>query len=67
MSDDSEIGGGVTGDGTGSLVYEPEDTPLDLRLKVRKASSAPYYKPAELVFNLTSAGVTIPVSQVVDP
>lgn len=67
VSDNSEVASGVTVDGTASYVYETEDTPLDLRLRVRKASSAPYYKPYEITFNLTSAGVSIPVSQVEDP
>jgi len=55
-------------DGTGafSYVYPVEDTPLNMVLKVRKASSAPYYKPYQVTFNLTSAGITVPVSQVAD-
>lgn len=66
VSDNSEVASGVTVDGTASFVYDTEDTPLDLRLRVRKASAAPYYKPFEVTFNLTSAGVSIPVSQVAD-
>jgi hypothetical protein len=66
VSDSSEVATGVTADGTASVVYDTEDTPLDLRLKVRKASGAPYYKPFEVTFNLTSAGLSIPVSQVAD-
>jgi hypothetical protein len=66
VSDNSTVAGGVTVDGTGSYVYETQDTPLNLRLKVRKATAAPYYKPFEVVFNLTNAGISIPVSQVSD-
>ena len=66
VSDNSEVASGVTVDGTASFVYDTEDTPLDLRLRVRKASGAPYYKPYEVTFNLTSAGVSIPVSQTLD-
>lgn len=67
VSDNSLVTTGVAGvSGTFSYEYTVEDTPLDLRLRVRKASSAPFYKSYEVEFNLTSAGVTIPVSQIPD-
>lgn len=66
VSDGSEVGTGVTADGTGSVVYDADDTPLDLRLRVRKASGAPLYKPYEVEFQMTSSSVSIPVSQTLD-
>lgn len=63
VSDGSEVTGGVTGDGTFSYTYTTEDTPVDLRLKVRKSTGSPYYKNVDIPFTLTSAGVSIPVSQ----
>ena len=67
VSDNSLVATGVA-DATGatSFDYTDEDFPLDLRLRVRKASAVPLYKPVELEFNLTSAGASIPVSQVSD-
>jgi hypothetical protein len=66
VSDGALIATGVTADGTASYSYTTEDTPLNLRLKVRNATSAPYYKPLEVTFTLTSAGASIPVSQIPD-
>lgn len=67
VSDSSVVTDGTAGvSGQISYVYTTEDTPLNLRLKVRKATSAPYYKPYEITFNLTSAGITLPVSQISD-
>ena len=67
VSDSSLVATGVA-DVTGatSFDYTAEDTPLSLKLKVRKATSAPFYKPVELTFTLTSAGILVPVSQVSD-
>jgi len=67
VSDGSTVTTGVV-DGTGSFTfaYTVEDTPLNLKLKVRNASGGPYYKPYEITFNLTSAGASIPVSQTLD-
>jgi hypothetical protein len=68
VSDGSLVTEGVAGAGGDfSYLYETEDTPLNMRLKVRKASAAPYYKPYEVTFALTSTGISVPVSQVVDP
>ena len=67
VSDSSIVTTGVV-DGTGAFVYSytVEDTPLNMKLKVRKASSAPYYKPYEVTFNLTPTGASIPISQTLD-
>ena len=67
VSDSSLVAMDVTADGTGSFLYTTEDLPVNLRLKVRNASSAPYYKPYSVDFTLTTAGVSIPVSQIADP
>jgi hypothetical protein len=66
VSDDSLVATGLTADGTGSFVYDLDDVPLNLRLRVRKASSAPFYKSYEVEFNLTTSGISIPVSQIAD-
>lgn len=67
VSDNSMVGQGTAGvAGTGSVTYTDEDTPVNLRIKVRKGSSAPYYKPYETTFSLTIDGISIPVSQVSD-
>lgn len=67
VSDGSEVISGVA-DVTGafSFLYTPEDTPLMLRLRVRKGTAAPYYKPYEVQFYMTSTGASIPVSQLSD-
>ena len=67
VSDSSLVTTGVV-DGTGafSFLYDVEDVPLNLRLRVRKGSSAPFYKPYEVTFYLTTAGISIPVSQISD-
>lgn len=67
VSDNSLVTTGIV-DGTGSFTYSytVEDTPLNMKLIVRKSSSAPYYKSYEVTFNLTQAGVSIPVSQTLD-
>ena len=67
VSDNSLVTTGVV-DGSGAFTYSytVEDTPLNMKLIVRKSSSAPYYKSYEVMFNLTSAGVSIPVSQTLD-
>lgn len=66
VSDGVQITQGITADGTMSYTYTADDTPLNLRFRVRKGSSAPYYKTYETTFQLTSTGITIPVSQVPD-
>lgn len=67
VSDSTLVATGVA-DVTGatSFLYTEEDTPLNLRLRVRKASAVTRYKPVEVTFNLTSAGASIPVSQISD-
>jgi hypothetical protein len=60
VSDGVQIAAGVSADGNLSYTYTTEDTPLNLRLKIRKASGSPYYKPYEVSFNLTYAGITLP-------
>lgn len=67
VSDNSLVSTGVVGpSGTFSFEYTEEDTPLDLRLRVRKASASPLYKPFEVVFSLGTSDVSIPVSQILD-
>lgn len=65
-SDGSEVFGGITADGTASYTYSVFDTNVAMVLKVRKSSSAPYYKNVQVSFTLTSAGISIPVSQQLD-
>lgn len=65
-SDGSEVFGGITADGTASYVYSVFDTDVNMVLKVRKSSEEPFYKPVQVSFTLTSAGITIPVSQQLD-
>lgn len=67
VSDSSLVATGVAdGTGTATFSYTAEDLPLDLRLRVRKASSAPLYKAVELQFTMGFASTSIPVSQVSD-
>lgn len=67
VSDNSLVSTGLVGpSGTFSFEYTEEDTPLELRLRVRKASSGSLYKPFEVQFTQTSADVNIPVSQILD-
>ena len=67
VSDSSEVVSGVAGpSGSFSFEYTTEDTPLNLRLKVRKSSAAPLYKSYEVVFYLTSTGASVPVTQIPD-
>lgn len=49
-----------------SFLYPFEDFPLTIRVRVRKGSGAPKYQPYEVLSNLTSADIIIPVSQVSD-
>jgi len=66
VSNGELIAQGVTEDGTMEYTYYGEDVPLYVRLKVRKASESPRYKPFEVTFYLTADDITIPVSQVLD-
>lgn len=67
VSDSSSVATGVA-DATGEATfsYTAEDLPLDLRLRVRKASAATRYKPVELTFNMGFSSTSIPVSQISD-
>jgi hypothetical protein len=66
VSDNVQIAQGVTSDGTMSYTYTADDTPLNLRFRARKSSSAPFYKTYEATFQLTNTGISIPVSQIPD-
>lgn len=46
--------------------YAPGSANNDLRIKVRKASSAPYYKPYETLATAFVGGQSIYVSQIAD-
>jgi len=67
VSDSSLVATGVADvTGAATFAYTAEDLPLDLRLRVHKASAAPLYKAIELEFEMGFASTSIPVSQVPD-
>lgn len=66
-SDGSTVTTGVVGgSGTFSYTYSAFNGTETMKLKVRNASGTPAYKPYEVTFALTSAGITIPVAQELD-
>ena len=49
-----------------AFLYPFEDFPLTIRIRVRKSSGAVKYQPYEVLANLTSADIIIPISQISD-
>lgn len=68
-ADGTDIATGLQS-GTGDIVITGigyAGSARTLRLRVRKASSEPYYKPYEVTFSLGADGAAVPVSQIPDP
>ena len=68
-ADGTDIATGLQS-GTGDIVITGigyAGSSRTLRLRVRKSSSAPYYKAYEVTFSLGANGASVPVAQIPDP